>query len=102
MTPAETIHHLRGTHVRVEYPVGHCRKDRQNWPCDTIRAIDALEAERERLRGPVATLNDWLERLPDRHVPLRIRESMLRLRNLTDPAKARHEPPTDANSARHG
>ena len=47
---------------------------------------DALEAERERLREPVAIVNAWSERLPDRHVPLRVREALLRLRNLTTPS----------------
>ena len=88
MTPAETIHHLRGSHVRVESPVAHCRKDHQNWPCDTIRAIDVLEAERERLRKPVATLTAWLEHLPQHHVPLRAAEALARLQALTAPSDA--------------
>jgi hypothetical protein len=35
---------LRGKHSRAELPVAHCRCDQVNWPCDTIRALDALEA----------------------------------------------------------
>ena len=50
MTASETIRYLRGEHTRIEHPVACCRKDHQNWPCSTIRALDvATAAERERI-----------------------------------------------------
>ena len=33
---------LRSRHFRKDHPVAHCASDRQNWPCDTIRALDAV------------------------------------------------------------
>jgi hypothetical protein len=52
MTPAELIRYLRREHACIGYPVANCRKDHQNWPCDTIRALDAARAaEREAIIG---------------------------------------------------
>jgi hypothetical protein len=51
MTPGEWIRYLRREHARTEHPVACCRKDHQNWPCDTIRGLDAaVAAERDRIR----------------------------------------------------
>ena len=48
--PAGWVRHLRDEHARIDHPVASCRKDRQNWPCDTIRGLDmAAAAERERI-----------------------------------------------------
>lgn len=48
---------LRGKHARVDYPVAHCRKDHQNWRCDTVKALDALEAAEALIEDRDSTLS---------------------------------------------
>ena len=38
---------MRGSHRRRDYPVAHCVRDHQNWPCDTIKALGLLASEQE-------------------------------------------------------
>ena len=70
--------------------------ERQRSKADQDLAVtDAAAAERDRIRGPVATLTGWLEHLPQRHVPLRAAEALQRLQRLTapDPLPSAPAPP---------
>jgi hypothetical protein len=39
---------LRRRHQRKDYPVAHCSRCKDNWPCDAARLLEALDAAGDR------------------------------------------------------
>jgi len=71
VTPEEWIRYIRREHAEISHPVACCRKDHQNWPCDTIRALEAgANAERKRIRELVCTRFKTVLVQPDNGYPV--------------------------------